>query len=282
MYQPLTESAIIAEFYKDNLDEGLGDLLKKAVTSIKKMSSAVKNYMLSKADQISAWVDKAIFEPLKKHLSKFIPGYKFGSNKTDMNSLIEQVITSLAKANGQVVESTSKFSEIKSKRISEGIKRYVKIVGNSFIYERKNTLVEAGAVGAVLSVIHWSHFAVDLLEIILKAAPSIPFLAGLSSKLLKVLDILKKNQKLSKLVDWWEHGKIGSLPAKDVVNAICLMVGVVEICMGGGIFIILSTATSAAWVIGEKLWHLYQHHGGDKEAKAIKESFIRNSNLVYQ
>jgi len=276
-YSQLSESAIIADFYEHSLNEGLGDMLKKAVSSIKQLGAKAKEFIMKKADVISAWVDKNIFEPLKAHISKFIPGYSWGSNKDNADGIIESVIKIFAKSSGQAVESRSRFSAEKSQRVTEGIRRYVRTVGNSFIHERKNVVVESGAIGAVLSVIHWSHFAVDVLEAILKVAPSIPFLAGLTSKLLKVTEFLKNNPKLSKLIDWWEHGKIPklNLPVKDVVNAICIAVGIVEICMGGGIFIILSTAASAAWVIFEKIIHHYKK--ADKEAAtAIEESSWRS------
>lgn len=268
----LNESAIIAGFYSNNLDEGLGDFLKKAVDKVKEIGSAVKTYMLSKADAIAAWSDKNIFEPLKAYITKLVPGYAWGSNKTNDSGIIESVISILAKQNNQVLESSSsKYSDRKADRISEGVKEYVKSVKTSFIRERREPITEAGAIGAVLSVIHWSHFAVDVLEAILKVAPSIPFLAGLINKLNSAQAFIKNNPKLAKAVDWYEHGKIGSLPAKDVINSICIAVGIVEICMGGGVWIILSTAASAAWVIMEKIWHHYK--AADKDASKVQESF---------
>ena len=272
----MNESAIIAGMYESYLDEGLGDLLKKAVDKVKQISAGVKTFMLAQADKISNWVDKNIFEPLKATVSKLVPGYSWGSNKDNDSGLIQSVIQILAKQNNQVLESrTAKFSERKADRISEGIQDYVSTVGNSFINEDKRAIVESGAIGAVLSVIHWSHFAVDVLEAILKVAPSIPFLAGLINKLNKAQDFIKNNPKLAKALDWYEHGKIPkiNLPVKDVINAICIAVGIVEICMGGGLWIILSTAASAAWVVMEKIWHHYKK--ADKEAAKITESFVR-------
>lgn len=274
-HSTLTEAAIIAGFYESRLDEGLGDFLKKAVDKVKNISSAVKNYMLSKADAISAWTDKNIVEPLKKHLLGLVPGYSFGSNKSNDEGLISSVIQLMAKKNGVATESIGRVSERKAQRLGEGVQRYVEQVSSSFIFE-KRTVIESGAIGAVLSVIHWSHFSIDVLEAILKVAPSIPFLAGLINKLKEVEKFMKNNPKLSKALDWYEHGKIGSLNAKDVINAVCIAVGIVEIIAGGGVWIILSTVGSAAWVIGEKIWHHYQK--ADKDAAAIKESFIRNSN----
>ena len=280
-HSTLTEAAIIAGFYESQLDEGLGDFLKKAVDKVKNISSAVKNYMLSKADAISAWADTNIVEPLKKHLSSIVPGYSWGSNKNNDQGLITSVVQLLAKSSGIATESREeRFSDRKSKRLSEGVQRYVDQVSSSFINE-KRTVVESGAIGAVLSVIHWSHFSVDVLEALLKVAPSIPFLAGLINQLKNVQVFMKKNPKLSKALDWYEHGTFTkwNIPVKDAINAICIAVGIVEILMGGGVWIILSTVGSAAWVIGEKIWHHYQKH--DKEAAAIKESFTRGSRSRY-
>lgn len=280
-HSTLTEAAIIAGFYESQLDEGLGDFLKKAVDKVKAISSTVKTYMLSKADAISAWADKNIVEPLKKHLSSIVPGYSWGSNKTNEDGLITSVIQLLAKSSGIATESREeRFSEAKSKRLSEGVKQYMNQVRSSFINE-KRTVVESGAIGAVLSVIHWSHFSIDVLEAILKVAPSIPFLAGLVSKLHSVEKFMKSNPKLSKALDWYEHGTFTkwNIPVKDAINAICIAVGIVEIIAGGGVWIILSTVGSAAWVIGEKIWHHYQK--ADKEAAAIKESFTRGSKSRY-
>ena len=169
-HSTLTEAAIIAGFYESQLDEGLGDFLKKAVDKVKNISSAVKNYMLSKADAISAWADTNIVEPLKKHLSSIVPGYSWGSNKNNDQGLITSVVQLLAKSSGIATESREeRFSDRKSKRLSEGVQRYVDQVSSSFINE-KRTVVESGAIGAVLSVIHWSHFSIDVLEALLHFA----------------------------------------------------------------------------------------------------------------
>lgn len=281
-HSTLTESAIIAGLYESRLDEGLGDFLKKAVDKVKNISSAVKNFMLSKADAISAWTDKNIVEPLKKHLSSIVPGYSWGSNKNNDQGLITSVLQLLAKSSGVATESKEeRFSDRKAQRVSEGVRKYIDQVSSSYIFEKK-TVVESGAIGAVLSVIHWSHFSIDVLEALLKVAPSIPFLAGLINQLKNVEAFMKKNPKLSKVLDWYEHGTFTkwNIPVKDAINAICIAVGIVEILMGGGIWIILSTVGSAAWVIGEKIWHHYQKH--DKEAGAIKESFLKRDRFSSQ
>lgn len=285
----LNESAIVSQALKMSstrvnssaqttfVDEGVKDLIQKGLAKVKDIGDKVKGFIADKVDKIAAWVKDKVFEPLQKHLtSKFVPGFKWGANKNDAEGLIISACTLMQEKKILETSTVGKSGILSDKFLSER-KGIDDDQQGAFLYGYRNWVVkehrsmkesdgtqsafparleEAGAIGAVMAAIHWSHFAVDILEMVLKIAPSIPFLAGLVSKLKTV----ESNPKFKGLVEWYEKHKV-------VINSICITIGIVEFVLFGGAITLITTALSAGWWAGEIIWHHFSKH--DSEAKEL-------------
>jgi hypothetical protein len=285
----LNESAIVSQALRISqrrvqesqgssyVDEGVKDLIKKGLAKVKDIGDKVKNFITDKIDKIASWIKDKVFEPLQKHLtSKFVPGFKWGSNKNDADGLLVDVMTLMEEK--KILESESNNRRyIKSDVMLERSGIVGRESRQSFLNDYRSWVVnehrrmressrtqsefparlqEAGAIGAVMAAIHWSHFAVDILEMVLQIAPSIPFLAGIVSKLKGV----ENNPKLKGLVEWYNKHKV-------IINSVCITIGIVEFVLFGGAVTIITTALSAGWWAGEVIWHHFSKH--DKEAKDV-------------
>jgi len=259
-------NARVNETHETAVDEGLKDLVQKGLAKVKDIGDKVKSFISDKVDKIADWVKDKVFAPLEKHLTqKFVPGFKWGATKSDADGLIESAMTIMSEK--KVLEAHEPVRHILSDVMLERSIRVTADERTSFLedyrswvvdeQERINetnepvefpiTLEEGGAIGAVLGAIHWTHFAVDILEMVLKIAPSIPFLAGLISKLKTV----QSNPKLKGMVDWYEKHKV-------VINSVCIAIGIVEFVLFGGAITLITTALSAGWWAVEVIWHHYK------------------------